>query len=84
MEKYIIESKFLPVLTDTDSYYFALSEDRLEDAVKPEMIEEYERERFGHCGEENYQGLMIRECCENCKKHDNTTPVYINTNSSEM
>ena len=30
---------------DTDSFYFALSHDTLEEAVKPELLEEFEREK---------------------------------------
>ena len=70
------------MLTDTDSYYFAMSEDTLEKAVKPELLKTYIKEIKGNCGNRQYDGLMIRECCENCAKFDSSHPGRYKTEFS--
>ena len=45
LDKYIDRRDFELIQMDTDSFYFALSHDTLEDAVKPELLEEFEREK---------------------------------------
>ncbi len=69
---YISPNLFSSVLTDTDSYYFALARDSLEEAVIPEKREEYIKQTKGHCGQE-FNGLMVRECCNSCKVFDSKT-----------
>ena len=46
LDKYIDRRDFELIQMDTDSFYFALSHDTLEEAVKPELLEEFEREKF--------------------------------------
>ena len=45
LDKYIDRRDFELIQMDTDSFYFALSHDTLEAAVKPELLEEFEREK---------------------------------------
>ena len=45
LDKYIDRRDFELIQMDTDSMYFALSHDTLEAAVKPELLEEFEREK---------------------------------------
>ena len=45
LDKYIDRRDFELIQMDTDSFYFALSHDTLEAAVKPKLLEEFEREK---------------------------------------
>ena len=74
LDKYLIRKCFAGILADTDSYYLALSRDSLEGALKPEMREAYREERYGHCGEEGFEGLMTRLCCPECTRYDLKRP----------
>ncbi len=46
IDKYIDRSDFELLEMDTDSNYFACSEDSIEKLIKPEMREEYEKEKY--------------------------------------
>ena len=46
LDKYIDRRDFELIQMDTDSMYFALSHDTLEEAVKPELLQEFEREKI--------------------------------------
>ncbi len=46
MIKYIDRSDFELLEMDTDSNYFAFSEDSIEKLIKPEMKEEYENDKY--------------------------------------
>ena len=46
IDKYIDRSDFELLEMDTDSNYFAFSEDNIEKLIKPEMIEEYEKDKY--------------------------------------
>ena len=46
IDKYIDRSDFEMVEMDTDSNYFAFSEDSIEKIIKPEMRAEYERDKY--------------------------------------
>ena len=46
IDKYIDRSDFELLEMDTDSNYFAFSEDSIEKLIKPEMIEEYEKDKY--------------------------------------
>ena len=46
IDKYIDRSDFELVEMDTDSNYFAFSEDSIEKLIKPEMREEYEKDKY--------------------------------------
>ena len=45
IDKYIDRSDFELLEMDTDSNYFAFSEDSIEKLIKPEMKEEYEKDK---------------------------------------
>ena len=46
IDKYIDRSDFELLEMDTDSNYFAFSEDSIEKLIKPEMREEYEKDKY--------------------------------------
>jgi len=46
IDKYIDRSDFEMVEMDTDSNYFAFSEDSIEKIIKPELREEYEKDKY--------------------------------------
>ena len=46
IDKYIARSDFELLEMDTDSNYFAFSEDSIEKIIKPEMREEYENDKY--------------------------------------
>ena len=46
LDKYIDRSDFQMVEMDTDSAYMALSSEKFEDLIKPEMKEEFERDKY--------------------------------------
>jgi hypothetical protein len=46
IDKYIDRSDFKLLEMDTDSNYFAFSEDSIEKLIKPEMREEYENDKI--------------------------------------
>jgi hypothetical protein len=46
IDKYIDRSDFELLEMDTDSNYFAFSEDSIEKLIKPEMKEEYENDKY--------------------------------------
>ncbi len=45
---------------DTDSNYFAFSEDRIDKLIKPHMKEEYEKDKYN---------FLPRERVKNCTQH---------------
>ena len=46
IDKYINRADFELIEMDTDSNYFAFSEDSIEKIIKPEMREEYEKDKY--------------------------------------
>ena len=46
IDEYIERSDFSLLEMDTDSNYFAFSEDSIEKLIKPEMIEECEKDKY--------------------------------------
>ncbi len=46
IDKYIDRSDFELLEMDTDSNYFAFSEDSIEKLIKPHMREEYEKDKY--------------------------------------
>jgi hypothetical protein len=46
IDKYIDRSDFELLEMDTDSNYFAFSEDSVEELIKPHMREEYEKNKY--------------------------------------
>jgi hypothetical protein len=46
IDKYIDRSDFEMCQMDTDSNYFAFSDDDIEKLIKPEMREEYQRDKI--------------------------------------
>jgi hypothetical protein len=46
LDKYVDRSDFQYVEMDTDSAYLALSAEKLEDVIKPEMKQEYEQDKY--------------------------------------
>jgi hypothetical protein len=46
IDKYIDRSDFELLEMDTDSHFFAFSEDSIEKLIKPEMREEYENDKY--------------------------------------
>jgi hypothetical protein len=46
IDKYIDRSDFELLEMDTDSNYFAFSEDNIEKLIRPEMREEYEKDKY--------------------------------------
>lgn len=61
LQKYIDDKSFQLIQMDTDSLYMALSADRIEDIVKPEMIEEFEKDK--------HNWIPRTKECECCKSN---------------
>ncbi len=65
IDKYIDRSDFELLEMDTDSNYFAFSEDSIEKLIKPEMKEEYENDKYNFLPSESkeshptFQVLMV-------------------------
>ena len=74
MDVYIEPKYYSSVLCDTDSFYFSLATKTLIEAVKPNMLSAYKKERYGHCGDPCFDGLMVRECCTTCTQYDISRP----------
>jgi hypothetical protein len=88
--KFIDTRDFEMCEMDTDSFYFALSSTTLEDAVKPEMREQFFRERHLWLPSESCDSVRHRElyiqcralkypwlptpCCQDRLKFDKRTP----------
>ena len=79
LDIYIDRKSFELVETDTDSLYFALSGESLEDVIKPELRQSYLQTVSGSlvCND-NFSGdektWFPRKCCQKHSKHDNRTP----------
>ena len=74
MDIYVHPKHWNVALCDTDSAYFTISKPSIEEAVRPEMKARYEKEHKGRCGDANYDGIVVRECCAACKLYDSKTP----------
>lgn len=77
IQYYFDKSKFNLILCDTDSIYLALTVGSLEEAVKPERIDEYKRRIYNSC-HDNFKfedgNWFIRQCCEKHKQEDQFRP----------
>lgn len=65
IKEYLIEENYEACHMDTDSMYIALSTKTLEESIKPEMREKYEKEK---------NKWFPRDCCEKHRKYDERTP----------
>ena len=79
LDKYLDRNSFCLTEMDTDSAYFALSEKTLEEAMKPDKLEQHKKTVFGNCNDNPYlpDGETIwftRECCNKHKNYDKRTP----------
>ena len=77
-EKFCDADKYEELEMDTDSLYFALSEENLEDVVLPEKRDKWNGMRSGDCKDTftaNATGnFFLRRCCKIHKKHDKMEP----------
>ena len=68
--KFIHEKDFEMCEMDTDSFYFALSTEKLDDAVKPELREQYFTERHAWLPSESCDIPYHRESYIKCRTHN--------------
>ena len=68
--KFIDSKDFEMCEMDTDSFYFALSKKNLDEAVKPEMREQYFRERHKWLPSESCDNPQHRETYIQCRTHN--------------
>ena len=59
---------------DTDSFYFAMAEEKLDAIIRPELHEEFNKQRYGNCNDEFQPQYLPRLCCEKHKSYDKRTP----------
>ena len=79
MDVYVDRSDFEYCEMDTDSAYMAISGSSLEEVIKPEMKEQYERGLNGFCTDEDIEADAVyhwfpRMCCAKHAKFDKRTP----------
>jgi hypothetical protein len=79
MDVYVDRSDFEYCEMDTDSAYMAISGSTLDDVIKPEMREKYERGLKGFCTDEDIEAdgnfhWFPRTCCGKHTKYDMRTP----------
>ena len=77
-DKFCDRSKFELIEMDTDSLYMAIAGDTIEDIIRPEMMEEWRRQRQQDC-RDNFEadGIMNffpRNCCHQHNRFDQRTP----------
>ena len=78
LQKICDTDKYEELDTDTDSFYLALSEENLEDAILPEKRSEWDQLRSKDCTD-NFTAnatdkVFHRTCCNAHKKHDKREP----------
>jgi hypothetical protein len=77
IDKYINRSDFELLEIDTDSNYFAFSEDNIEKLIKPEMREKYENDKYKFLpseSEELHPTFNVDEVRFNYAQYDKRTP----------
>ncbi len=71
---FIDQRYFSSILTDTDSWYGCFAGETLEDCVRPELKEEFDRRIYDCCGNRDEQAFLPRKCCLNDKMEDSKFP----------
>ncbi|KAL5019000.1 hypothetical protein ScPMuIL_004722, partial [Solemya velum] len=77
LDAYVDRSDYELLETDTDSLYFAITADTLEEAMTPEWRRHFNEEKRGHCNDISYKAdchWVPRTCCEQHAKYDKRTP----------
>ena len=75
MSKYVERPLYQYLYCDTDSLYFSLSKDSLEECVKCDMREEYEMQMTQYCGEARFPNAFLsRTCCPHHTFEDDKEP----------
>ena len=72
--KYCQHDKIKLLEMDTDSFYFAIADDKFETIIKPEMYSSYHEAVFGSCQDDTEPEFFPRKCCDKHKTHDKRTP----------
>jgi len=79
LDKFLERESFQLTQMDTDSLYFAISSDSLQECIKPSMKTTYEKALKGYCTD-NYPPQNVdmpwfpRTCCEKHENFDKRTP----------
>ena len=77
LDTYVDRSDFAYLEMDTDSAYFALSTPSLEEAIKPELRQDFQNKINHSCHLDTIEPnpyWFPRECCEKHKALDRRTP----------
>ncbi len=77
LDKYLDRKHFELIETDTDSLYFAISEDTLDKVIKKDLTPEFEHALKGYCDQPEITAkdhYFPRTCCDKHAKHDKRTP----------
>ena len=75
--KYISRDKFELLEMDTDSNYFSIAGESLQDVIRPELLEEYNNQLTGFCENNDISAethWFPRTCCQHHAKYDSRTP----------
>ena len=79
LDKYLKRDSFSMLESDTDSAYFCLSENTLEESIRPEMLTKYRKYIYNNCNDSEYipdgeDIWFVRQCCDKHKNLDKRTP----------
>jgi hypothetical protein len=77
LDKFIPRNKFQLLQCDTDSMYFGIASETLDQVIKPEFIEEYKRKIEGECNDcqiDASDHWFPRSCCKEHAKYDSRKP----------
>jgi len=77
LSKYIDRKNFEMLQMDTDSFYFSIAANSLDEVIKPNLKQEYIQKLMGHCdGQEVTASThwFPRKCCQMHSKYDSRTP----------
>lgn len=75
--KYVPRDKFQMLQMDTDSNYFSIAGETLQDVIKPELLDEYKHKLNGYCSVRDVDAethWFPRTCCPEHTKYDNHCP----------
>ena len=75
--KYVPRDKFQMLQMDTDSNYFSIAGETLQDVIKPELLDEYKHKLNGYCSVRDVDAethWFPRTCCPEHTKYDNRCP----------
>ena len=77
LSKFIEKQDFEMLQMDTDSFYFSIAGNSLDEVIKPNLKQEYINQIMGHCNSKDVNAethWLPRKCCDLEGKYDSRTP----------